>query len=314
MNALQTRISFFTVVFLTNIRAQILYETDYQQYSVLNRESKEVSVQSLVGETEALLKKKTSDLQKLVEKYDELLMIHSQEQIPNDNTIDEICARHPKLIIKNKAECHKYYNCSGVDTELSRWTSYYRLWPSKFKHECHYPFLFSEETMQCENYTEVNCSKRYEPTWECRYFRLTCKLQPCKPCEQKYISCEDREDGLQSSPDQKLHFPKYITCDKGRKIDNGTCPHDAVWGVQSFPYNGTCVQLFGVPKDFNPYGELPSCNGTVDGDYQFPVHYCLGYYKCEGGVSTAVKCPNNTIFDTARKRCEVGGNCVDPKV
>lgn len=58
MNALQTRISFFTVVFLTNIRAQILYETDYQQYSVLNRESKEVSVQSLVGETEALLKKK----------------------------------------------------------------------------------------------------------------------------------------------------------------------------------------------------------------------------------------------------------------
>lgn len=83
MNALQTRISFFTVVFLTNIRAQILYETDYQQYSVLNRESKEVSVQSLVSETEALLKKKTSDLQKLVEKYDELLMIHSQEQIPN---------------------------------------------------------------------------------------------------------------------------------------------------------------------------------------------------------------------------------------
>lgn len=83
MNALQTRISFFTVVFLTNIRAQILYETDYQQYSVLNRESMEVSVQSLVGETEALLKKKTSDLQKLVEKYDELLMIHSQEQIPN---------------------------------------------------------------------------------------------------------------------------------------------------------------------------------------------------------------------------------------
>lgn len=69
-----------------------------------------------------------------------------------------------------------------------------------------------------------------------RYFRLTCKHQPCKPCEQEYLSCEDREDGLQSSPDQPLHFPKYITCDKGRKTDNGTCPYDAVWRVQSFPY------------------------------------------------------------------------------
>lgn len=72
------------------------------------------------------------------------------------------------------------------------------------------------------------------------------------------------------------------------------------------------MQLFAVPKDFNPYGGLPSCNGTVYGDYQFPAGYCLGYYKCEGGVATAVKCPNNTIFDTARKRCEVGGNCIRP--
>lgn len=86
MNALQTRIPFLTVVFLTSIRAQILYETDYQQYSSLNRESKEVSVQSLLGETEALLKKMTSDLQKLVDKedaYNDLMMMYSQGQIPN---------------------------------------------------------------------------------------------------------------------------------------------------------------------------------------------------------------------------------------
>lgn len=291
----------------TSIYSQKLYENDYRQYSILKKESKEVTVQSLLDETEALLKKKTSNLQDCVDKedaYNNLLMLHSQ-----DTTIDDICARHPSLIIMSKTECHRYYNCSGEDTDLSRWIDY-ALWPSKFKHECHYPLMFSEETMQCENYTEVNCSKRYEPTWECRYFRLTCKLQPCKPCEQEYLSCEDREDGLQSSPDQPLHYPKYITCDKGRKIDNGTCPTDAVWNVQSFPYNGTCVQLFGVPKDFNPHGQLPSCNGTVDGDYQFPAGYCRGYYKCEGGEAMAVKCPNNTIFDTARKRCEVGGNCI----
>lgn len=37
MNALPTMIYFITVVFLTSIRAQILYETDYQQYSLLNK-------------------------------------------------------------------------------------------------------------------------------------------------------------------------------------------------------------------------------------------------------------------------------------
>lgn len=26
----------------------------------------------------------------------------------------------------------------------------------KVKHECHYPVLLSEETMQCENYTEID--------------------------------------------------------------------------------------------------------------------------------------------------------------
>lgn len=48
MNALPARISFLAMVFLTSFRAQMLYETDYQQYSNLNREGKEVSVQSLL--------------------------------------------------------------------------------------------------------------------------------------------------------------------------------------------------------------------------------------------------------------------------
>lgn len=82
--------------------------------------------------------------------------------------IDVLCARHPKLIIKSMTGCHRYYNCSGEDTELSRWISIYRLWHSKFEHECHYPFLFSDETMQCENYTKVSCLNRFEPTWECK--------------------------------------------------------------------------------------------------------------------------------------------------
>lgn len=47
----------------------------------------------------------------------------------SDTTIDDICARHPSLIIMSKTECHRYYNCSGEDTDVSRWIDY-ALWPS----------------------------------------------------------------------------------------------------------------------------------------------------------------------------------------
>nr|XP_034307097.1 fucolectin [Crassostrea gigas] len=65
MNTLQIKTTCltFSLVFLTCIFSQTLYESDYQQNNILNRESKDVSLQSLLDETEALLKKKTSDLQ-----------------------------------------------------------------------------------------------------------------------------------------------------------------------------------------------------------------------------------------------------------
>lgn len=49
--------------------------------STAKKESKEVTVQSLLDETEALLKKKTSNLQDCVDKedaYNNLLMLYSQ--------------------------------------------------------------------------------------------------------------------------------------------------------------------------------------------------------------------------------------------
>lgn len=55
----------------TSIYSQKLYDTDYRQYNILNRESKEVTVQSLLDETEAILKKKTSNLQDCINKEDE---------------------------------------------------------------------------------------------------------------------------------------------------------------------------------------------------------------------------------------------------
>lgn len=88
-----------------------------------------------------------------------------------DETIDNICSKHPELIMKTSNDCHTYYNCSGEDPELSRWIPMYHFWPSKYKHECHYPFVFSTKSLRCENYTDVDCGSRFLPTWACKYDR-----------------------------------------------------------------------------------------------------------------------------------------------
>lgn len=142
-----------------------------------------------------------------------------------------------------------------------------------------------------------------------QYFRLTCKLGRCKPCELEYPSCEHKANGLWPWPPYP-HDPDYMQCKNGRRIKRGKCPTDPLWEVASFPYKGQCVHLFAVPKDYNPHGELPSCLGKVDGNYQFLVGYCAGYYKCQSGVATAVKCPYNTLFDTASRTCKIGGKCI----
>lgn len=229
MNALPTRIYFLTMVFLTSIRAQILYETDYQQYSNLNREGKEVSLQSLLGESEALLKKKTSDLLNLVDikedAYNDLMMMYSQGKIPDDTSIDEICIRHQNLIIKNADDCHRYYNCSGEGVGLSGWI-FYGFWTSKYKHECYYPLMFSDVTMRCENYTSVDCGTRFKPTWECRYFRPQCKLSHCSPCETRYPKCEDKADG--NYPYDPKRCTSYFRFD-GKRSTNEYCPDGTIF-------------------------------------------------------------------------------------
>nr|XP_034307095.1 uncharacterized protein LOC117682794 [Crassostrea gigas] len=304
-----------TLIYLTSILSQSLYDKNFQQCHTFNRESSESSVEDLINVTETILKERTFKLEEcngrhksIVDAYSELLRMNNKGIIPNDKTIDEICSKQPYLIIRSPEDCHRYYNCSGEDIQLSVWVEPYKFWPTKYKHECHYPFLYSEETMQCENYNKVNCGSRYNPTWECRYFRLTCKLS-CKPCELDYPSCEHKANGLWPWP-QYPHDPDYMQCKNGRRIKRGKCPTDPVWGVASFPYKGQCVHLFAVPKDYNPHGELPSCLGKVDGNYQYLVGYCAGYYKCESGVATAVKCPYNTLFDTASRTCKIGGKCI----
>lgn len=88
----------------------------------------------------------------------------------SDETIDSICVKQPKAIFGSISDCHQYYNCSGTDPQLSVPPGpSYNYWTIQHKHECHYPFMFSEDTLQCENYTKVSCGRRYKPTWECKH-------------------------------------------------------------------------------------------------------------------------------------------------
>lgn len=142
-----------------------------------------------------------------------------------------------------------------------------------------------------------------------RYFRLQCKLSHCPACEARYPKCEDKEDGFHIVPEVGL-TPRYMICKGGRTIALDSCNGDKIWGVHSFPYNGKCTHMYALPSDFFGSGRLPSCKGKLNGNYQFPDRPCDAYYQCKDGVSSPVKCPNNTLFDSVKQICEEGGKCI----
>lgn len=83
---------------------------------------------------------------------------------------------------------------------------------------------------------------------------------------------------------------------------------DDKWNTKTYPYNGECAHLFAIPKEYLSFGLLPSCKGKLNGNYKY-VERCDAFYKCENGSASAVKCPNNTTFDSVKQSCEVGGRC-----
>ncbi|XP_078309724.1 uncharacterized protein LOC111106095 isoform X1 [Crassostrea virginica] len=313
-------IIFFTLLLLTKIRSQPLIDNVDQQRSNIYTDMEIDKMKTLLNDFEDRLEKMTlqvntvqANKDSLYGNYVDLMRMYSMGETPEDETIDTICSKHPELIMKTSNDCHTYYNCSGEDTTLSawirltQWIYIYNFWPSKYKHECLYPFVFSTKTLQCENYTDVDCGSRFLPTWECRYFRNQCKLFQCTPCDVRFPNCENKSDGLWPDP-SRVFSPWYIICENNRRLRTGYCPRDEEWSVQSFPYNGECAHLFAIPNDYDSTGFLPSCKEKVDGNYQYKER-CDAFYKCENGTASAIKCPQNTIFDSVKRSCEVGGIC-----
>lgn len=82
-----------------------------------------------------------------------------------DSDMVKICEQHPSLILAHPRKCQQYYNCSmKEDEDLS--SRYGVRW--LYLTECYYPYLFSPETLKCENFTDVKCGNRYEVKYKCK--------------------------------------------------------------------------------------------------------------------------------------------------
>lgn len=167
--------------------------------------------------------------------YNDILKLYGSKVVPNDTNIAEICFQHPAFVTGSPKDCHRFYNCSEESSFFHQMSS----WPTPFLHECPHPFLFSEESLQCENYTDVVCGTRFEATWECRYYYHQCKSAHCKQCAFRFPKCEDKNDGLWLQPEQGFS-PLYMVCQNNRTIKTGSCPRDDAWETQTYPYNGKC--------------------------------------------------------------------------
>lgn len=90
MNTLQFMTACLTLVFLSCIFSQALYESDYQQYTVLNRKSKDIFFPIFNWWKGTLLNEKTSYVQKCIEmkdSYHDSLILNNLEQTPNCGNI-----------------------------------------------------------------------------------------------------------------------------------------------------------------------------------------------------------------------------------
>ncbi|XP_061178768.1 uncharacterized protein LOC133187419 [Saccostrea echinata] len=212
--------------------------------------------------------------------------------------VNEICKAYPSLIFPHLGECQLYYNCSMTYSPV----------PSNMEQhmmECTYPDLFSERTLQCENFTDVCCGARQEIKDKCSYRMEKTRGQCFSP------SCVGKLDGMIGTT-----WNSYMICLKERLLGVGSCD------TEELPYKGKCTSRLEVPKSEHNGGLLPSCEKKVDGIYRFIGdssvmnfgdyirigHVCDAYYRCDSGNITVVRCPNGTVFHSDVGVCKFGNS------
>ncbi|XP_061179308.1 uncharacterized protein LOC133187928 [Saccostrea echinata] len=224
--------------------------------------------------------------------------------------VAEACRQDPSLVFPHPSECQLYYNCSMMYTKVPVSLEQHLM-------ECQYPDVFSTRSLKCENFTRVCCGTRNVTKDKCDYRSYVGSISTCK---WEYPSCKGKTDGFH----QGYQGPNsYINCFQERLINRGTCKDDDIWDIYKIPYNGNCTNPFEVPHKDG--GFLSSCEGKTDGNYRFEYdsfymgqgdyfgvgRQCDAFYRCEGGVATAVKCPNGTVFEPQSRSCKAGNHSIE---
>ncbi|XP_067683010.1 uncharacterized protein [Haliotis asinina] len=113
--------------------------------------------------------------------------------------------------------CATYINCSKtVDDDI------YDNMPA-YKDECIYPNLFNGAIQDCDDFTNVQCGQKMEPTQPCQYQRNLCgRSAHCKPCAYRFASCANKPDGDQPW-EGRSWTPYYARCKNQRTLYSGTC-------------------------------------------------------------------------------------------
>lgn len=103
-------------------------------------------------------------------------------------------------------------------------------------------------------------------------------------------------------------------------MNTGTCDEDSLWNIKQMIYKVQCPSSYEVPVEDG--GLLSSCKGKKDGNYANDISLgyrrdirfgiiCNAYYRCHGGVSTVVLCPNGTVFESMNRSCRHGNHSIE---
>ncbi|XP_025107375.1 uncharacterized protein LOC112572068 isoform X1 [Pomacea canaliculata] len=225
----------------------------------------------------------------------------------SQDSVPELCSRYPTAVFAHPSNCHQYYNCSG--------NSYLIYYPSRpdpdsanfYLYECTYPQLFNKNTLQCEDYGQVQCGERFEPVDKCEYTRYQCqKVSHCIPCDVHSPSCKDLPDGPNVYRGREW-TPYFAVCQDQRLVNTSTCPRDERLAIAQLfsPVRRECQNLYGIPVEHGGY--FLNCTGRPDGLYSDDVTNRPNlYFRCDSGVQTRIYlCPDGQRFYQQTSSCIV---------
>ncbi|XP_060070649.1 uncharacterized protein LOC132550573 [Ylistrum balloti] len=209
--------------------------------------------------------------------------------------------------IPHESECQLYYDCTTIQASLN--VTDVEPTDGVSLRECEYPDLFSDVTMKCESFINVNCGKRREPVDKCDYQKRSQCHSPetCSSCAMRYPSCKGQANGPHS--DVTTSNPSsFVVCYNDRLVARGNCEKDRFGEMMVFYENGGlgtsgfCWSVHDIPQ--NDGGLLPSCpKGVFFNVFPDAKGACNRFYECIYGMAFVRRCPGSLVYDSRQSVC-----------